>query len=235
MKQPTSIAQALQQVDEFKGLLLANTVGQLESRLQRATLTQLEQVNYDMGISDVLLKAAAMVKRASAEINVVIHTVGILYSLPHLLRPAELIISTSLGAGNSGSEFDVVTDQRIAEFKFQFWQKGANALRKKTLFQDYYRLARNNTQKEKYLYVTETQRPLNFLQGKSSVKGIMDRNRSLWDDFNERFGGEYETVGEFYRRFADQVQVVNLYQVVPDLARVLPREVLVSDQLAEDA
>jgi hypothetical protein len=82
-----------------------------------------------------------LVKRLAREINVVIHALGILLCLPHILEPEETIEYVSLGAGNTGRAFDLETNKRIAEFKFSRWQGGAEAIRQNSLFKDFYCMA----------------------------------------------------------------------------------------------
>jgi hypothetical protein len=57
-------------------------------------------------------------KRLADQINVVIHALGILVCLPHLLQPGEVIDYVSLAAGNNWQAFDPGTNRRIVEFKF---------------------------------------------------------------------------------------------------------------------
>jgi hypothetical protein len=66
------------------------------------------QVFGDQGIEAQLLNAAGSVKRLAVQIHVIIHALGILLCLPHILKPDERIEYVSLGAGNTGKAFDVV-------------------------------------------------------------------------------------------------------------------------------
>jgi len=124
-----------------------------------------------------------------------------------------------------------VTNRRIAEFKFIFWQGGAEAVRKKTLFQDFYRLARFETSKTKYIYLLNIEIPLRFLNGDSKITRILDRNKRLLDDFQARYGTRYQTVGQFYRAHVQTIQLVDLSAVVPEL-RLLSQ--VVEEAVAED-
>ena len=170
----------------------------------------INDINQSLEINDHLLTAAAEVKKASAQIDVVIHAAGILYALPYLLAEGELVESVSLGADNANSPFDLVTNQRIAEFKFIRWRKKGNAIRNKTLFQDFVRLAREQTDKNKYLYLLDTEIPKRFLAGDRAILKVLDRNRRLADDFVVRYGQAYQTVGEFYAAHAASVKLVGL-------------------------
>jgi hypothetical protein len=63
----------------------------------------------------------------------VIHALGILLCLPHILRPGEVIDYVSLGAGNTGRAFDLETSLRVAEFKFIHGQGGPGSIRQNSL------------------------------------------------------------------------------------------------------
>lgn len=81
------------------------------------------------GAKAEVLGAAALIKHLAGQINVVIHALGILLCLPHILRPGEVIDYVSLGAGNTGRAFDLETNHRIAEFKFIRWQVWQESIR----------------------------------------------------------------------------------------------------------
>lgn len=210
-----SIGDAIDQVQTFKGSRLAVTIRELEQITSGRNPAEIRQLNRSSGINLDLLLAAVEVKRASAQIDVVIHATGILYALPYLLDEDEVVESTAIGAANAYSDFDLVTDRRLAEFKFTHWQPKGNAVRNKTLFQDFYRLAREESTKAKYLYLTQTMIPLRFLTGNRDILKVLDRNRRLADDFEHRFGDQFQTVGEFYDAFRLQIQVVSLVETVP--------------------
>jgi hypothetical protein len=211
------IEDALRQIERFRGQSLAETISKIESRLTGAKAQNVAAVNTGNRVDASLIAATAQVKRASAQIDVVIHAVGILYALPHILEKDEILESTSLGAGNAGSDFDVVTDRRIAEFKFIYWQGGSESLRKKTFFQDYFKLIREQSQRAKYFYLLNTEIPLRFLSGTSRSLRMLDRNRRLADAYERLYGNRYQTVGEFYRAHKENVKFVNLVGMVPGL------------------
>lgn len=207
-------------------MALTQTIASIESHLTQAGIAQVHAANRSFGIAHKLLMAAAAVKLASAQIDVVIHTVGILYTLPHILREDEVIESLALGAGSAGSGFDLVTNHRITEFKFIHWQKKGNAVRNKTLFQDFFKLAREQTGKGKYLYLLQTKIPLRFLRDQRDILKVLDRNRRLAEDFVARYGDTYRTVGEYYEAHKGNVRIVNLVDAVPgfdDFLRLFER------------
>ena len=57
------------------------------------------------GAKAEVLSAAGIIKRLSGQINVVIHALGILLCLPHILRLNEVIDYVSLGAGKHWTGF----------------------------------------------------------------------------------------------------------------------------------
>lgn len=210
-----AIADSISRVEQFKGRSLTRKIAEIEFQLPGGGLAQVTDANGVFGISQELLVAAAAVKKASAQIDVVIHAVGILYALPYILRDSEVVEGLSLGAGSARSDFDLVTDQRIAEFKFIRWQEKGNAVRNKSLFQDFFRLAREDTEKERCLYLLQSAIPLHFLRGGRDILRVLDRNRRLTDDFRTRYDGIYRTVGEYYRAHKDTVRIVDLTESVP--------------------
>lgn len=220
-KSSITIDDALRQIERFRGPSLAETIANIEARLAGVANIGVAAVNAAMHLDKSLIASAAQVKRASAQIDVIIHTIGIMHSLPYLLDEGELVETTSLGAGNAGSDFDLVTNRRIAEFKFIYWQGGSESIRKKTFFQDYFKLIRDRSQRTKYFYLLNTDIPLRFLKGKSKVLGILDRNQQLANDFQQMYGHAFQTVGEYYTAHKNDVNFVNLIEVVPDLQQFI--------------
>lgn len=219
-----TITDAIAQINRFKGRSLTETIAAVESELTNAGVARVSSVNESFHINQQLLVAAAAIKRASSQVDVVIHAVGIVYALPRILESDEVVESLSLGAGSAGSDFDLVTNMRIAEFKFINWQGGSEAVRKKTLFEDYFKLVREQTSKEKYLYLLDTKIPMRFLCGRSNILRLLDRNNRLREDFVARYGQTYHTVGEFYGAHKEAVQFVNLVEMVPGFDALVKME-----------
>src|SRR6185312_8344604 len=158
------------------------------------------------------------------QIHVVIHAVGVMLLIPQIMEPDERIEYVSLGAGNTGREFDLETDRRVAEFKFIHWQGGAESIRQNAVFKDFYCLAENATTKRKELYVLGIAHPLGFLQGGRALSSIMSRDRKLWDKFRAKYGDRFKTVGEYYAEHEHDVMLIDAIPLVPELARVTVAE-----------
>jgi hypothetical protein len=129
----------------------------------------------------------------AGQINVVVHTLGILASLPHILRPGEVIESLSLGAGNTGRRHDLETDLRVAEFKFISWRGGAEAIRQNTLFVDLFNLANSPTSKPREMYVVGKEQPLKFLNNNRSIRSVLSKHSSTQVRFDQQHASDQFT------------------------------------------
>ena len=171
-----------------------------------------------IGLDQSTLEAALLLKRAAGQINVIVHAVGILTSLPYILEPDEVLESLSLGAGNTGRKHDLETDRRVAEFKFIEWRGGAEAIRRNGVFSDLVNLVTSPTQKRRVLYLVGTDIPLRFFEGGRSLASVMSRDAGLARRFRETYGDRYLTVREYFEAVRGSVEIVDLASVVPGLA-----------------
>jgi hypothetical protein len=169
------------------------------------------------GAKAEVLGAAGLIKQLAGQINVVIHALGILLCLPHILRPGEIIDYVSLGAGNTGRAFDLETNLRVAEFTFNRWQGGPESIRQNSLFKDFYEMAEHETRKEKYLYVLGTEHGEKFFNGGRALSSVLSRNVTLRNRFNEKFGDRYRTVRDYYLPRKGLVVIQDVSPFVPEL------------------
>jgi hypothetical protein len=183
----------------FCGSDLTATLARIESSIRGVSAEGLPDALSTFGASNDTLAGAGHFKRLIGQLNVVIHALGILLCLPHILEVGETIESVSLGAGNTGRPFDLETNFRVAEFKFIRWQGGAETIRQNSLFKDFYLLAEHDTPKKKYLYVLETHRPLKFLNGGRALDSVFSKNVTLYRQFHGKYGETYRTVRDFYQ------------------------------------
>lgn len=215
-----NLAQTAAALQRFTGTDLTATLSRLEGAIKGTTAvgcdTFLEQHQVDGGA----LAAAGMMKRLFGQINVTIHALGILMCLPHILEPGEQIRDVSLGAGNTGRDFDLETDRRIAEFKFINWRGGAETIRQNGLFKDFFQLATADTAKRKYLYVLGTEHPLKFLRGGRSMDSVLSKNVALKDAFAGLYGDQYKRVRDYYRDHHDKVMIADVLPWLPELASI---------------
>lgn len=209
------IEDALQRIALFRGRSLATTLAAIEGQIVGSTANSIGSLNRGQHVDGQLLAAAQEVKEASAQIDVILHAIGMLLSLPYVLAEGERVEVSSIGAGNAKSAFDLVTNMQVAEFKFSSWQGGSESIRKKSFFEDYYKLVREQTAKAKRLYLLGTEIPLRFLMGRSRAHRMLDKNKSLADDFQHNHN-ESITVGEYHRQHLDEVELVDLTKMVPE-------------------
>ncbi|MFV2044535.1 MAG: hypothetical protein ACC700_15040 [Anaerolineales bacterium] len=212
-----SIQSNIQRVREFRGDSLTETIAAIETTLSGSSKRQADDAANHLAIDSDLLVAAAGVKDASAQIDVVIHAVGILYSLPYLLVGDEVIETISLGAGNAAGEHDLVTNRRLAEFKFISWRPKGNAVREKSVFEDFVKLAMAPDSRQKYIYMLDSARASKFLSGRSSTTRLLDRSSRLTARYLDRYRNRYPTVGEFYTEFSSQISLIDLAEAVPGI------------------
>ena len=197
-------------INRFVGNSLREKIRKIESDIVGAEKQEIGSLFESFFITKDAFHEAQEIKQLSAEINVKIHALGILLSLPNILDKDEVVEYVSLGAGNTGRKFDLETDKRIAEFKFIDWKGGSESIRQNGVFKDFYSLQSHETHKRKFLYLNGTEVALKFLRGGRSVQSVLSRNSNVHSDFLRRFAGKYASVGEY---FADHSNSVELHDV----------------------
>lgn len=165
--------QALIHIAEFKGNNLKAKLVEIKHDLIGKTKGEIpEQEN--------LYEAALIVKKVSAQIDEMVHATGIVNCLSKILEPNEIIEDLSLAAGSEGYGFDLVTNKRIAEFKFARWQDtAANGMRKRQVFADLVKLYLFETEKKKELYVF----------GADRIRKYFQSERACWIKALSKSGG----------------------------------------------
>lgn len=192
------LAAAAQAIQRFSQGDLTVRVARIEAALASADGAECKTYLGTNAVTHDLLESAYVLKRAAGRINDIVHAIGILLVLPHILEPHEHVEYVSLAAGNTGKAFDLETTFRVAEFKFIDWQGGPEVIRQNSLFKDLYLLAEAETDKRKVVYVLGTEHPLKFLKSGRSLASVMSRNAKLWQDFTSRYGERFKTVGDYY-------------------------------------
>lgn len=224
--QALDLLAAARALEGFAGESLTSRIASLESVFAGATNKSVEDVLGSSRITHDLLAAADIMKRTAGQINVIIHSVGILLCLPHVLEQGERVLSLSLGAGNTGRAFDLETDRRIGEFKFIHWQGGAEAIRQNALFKDLYQMIEHPDHRQKVMYVLGTKFPLKFLNSGRALNSVMSRNRKVWDSFRTKYGDRLETVADYYALKQHEFSLVDVSTFVPALVRTIGSETL---------
>jgi hypothetical protein len=175
----------------------------------------------EAGAGHDVLSAAAEMKRLASQIHVTIHALGILLCLPHILEPGERVEYVSLGAGNTGRQFDLETTHRVAEFKFIRWRGGAESIRQNGVFKDYFLLAEHPTTKRKHLYLLGKEQALRFLGGGRALSSVLSRDSKLQKMFGERFRDQFRTVRDYFAVHGRAVQIEDVSAWLSELAEEL--------------
>jgi hypothetical protein len=221
VEQPDStrnaVVEAIQLLQAFRGPDLTRTICQIEESVKGVSSENYSGILITSGVKAEILAAAGLIKQLAGQINVVIHALGILLCLPHILRPGEIIYYVSLGAGNTGRAFDLETSLRIAEFKFIHWRGGPESIRQNALFKDFFEMAEYETTKEKYLYVLGTEHAEKFLKSGRALSSVLTRNESLRRKFTNKFGDCYRTVRDYYLPRKELVVIQDISPFVPHL------------------
>jgi hypothetical protein len=204
-------------LQRFAGADLTRTIAYAETSLEGVGRDTYARVIAECGAENDVLAAAGLLKQVAGQINVVIHALGILLCLPHILEKDEEIEYVSLGAGNTGKPFDLETNLRVAEFKFIKWQGGPESIRQNALFKDYYLLAEYPTTKRKFLYVLGTEYPLKFLNSQRSLLSVLSRHVKLQAQFRAEYGDLYSVVRDYYAAQKDTVLIKDVSQWLPSL------------------
>jgi hypothetical protein len=198
--------------------LLGAKIDFIERAYVHSSSDDTSELQNRFGLQKELFEAAARMKEASRQIDVLIHAVGILLSLPYILESDEIVEYLSLGAGSSGKVFDLETNKRVAEFKFITWRGGSESTRKKQLFKDLFYLTEYDKPKQRYLYLLEIDIPVKFLKSsKGKIVNMLNRNDAFKADFKNRHGARFEAVKDYYAYAKGRVQIVDLLPLVPDL------------------
>jgi hypothetical protein len=208
-------AAAFERVSAFGGADLTKNLAKLEASLINSRISSNDELTTARTSMAETLSAARKVRHLVGQVNVIIHALGILQCLPSILDEDEVIQYASLGAGNTGKKFDLETDRRIAEFKFITWQGGSEAIRQNGIFKDFYLLAEHETNKRKYLYLTDTVVPLKFLNGGRSIASVFSQHVKLKQEFFKRYPDQYKTVGEYVEARRNEVEVKDISALLP--------------------
>jgi hypothetical protein len=210
-----SILESAKEIQKFEKGSLTQSISSMESSLIGADSKTCQLVFPSLNITSNLLDAAFTLKQTVGQINVLIHAIGILLSLPHILQEGEFVEVLSLGAGNTGRPFDLETNFRIAEYKFINWKGGPEAIRQNALFKDFYLLAEYETSKKRFLYVIGTKYPLKFFKSGRSLESVLSRNNKLWGAFQKQYDNQFAKVYEYYEYRKSMVNIVDIGKIIP--------------------
>ncbi|HEY6186877.1 MAG TPA: hypothetical protein VIW80_04300 [Pyrinomonadaceae bacterium] len=213
----TGLTEATALLEGFQSGSLREAVRKLEQRLAGLTKAEAPDRLGQLGVSMELLLAALLIKKQAGQINEIVHAIGILLALPHILEDGEVVEGLSLAAGNTGKDFDLETNKRIAEFTFIRWQGGPEVMRQNKIFKDFFFLAEAETDKRRELYVVGTIHPSKFFESKRALPQILKGNSKLGKAFLEKYPTGMETVRAYYLPRKHLVAIRDLGEIIPAL------------------
>jgi hypothetical protein len=202
---------ALDIVLDFKGQSLKRQLAQLK-------LDMVGKTKSNITSKPELFDAALIVKKASAQINEVVHAVGIINSISEILNEGEKIKNLSLAAGDEGDGFDLETDKRVAEFKFSRWQEGGskNGMRKRHIFADFAKLTILNTNKKKEIYALSSESIIKYFNGRASWEKVLSKSGSIQFELKEYLKmnnqSELKTLKDIYS--ISTVEIIDLENIL---------------------
>ncbi len=210
------LKESLELLQAYRNDSLRDRIASIESKLQNNQKSFLMEYLDKENIDDSLIKAAFKIKDMSSQIDVLVHSIGILLVLTKILDDDEEIEYLSLGAGNTGKPFDLETNERIAEFKFIDWKDGPESIRQNSVFKDFYNLAESKSNKRRELYIFNRDVVIKFLNGKRALKSVLSKNNKLKDEFFTKYP-DMNFVKEYYNCKKD---VINIIDVSKYLSRI---------------
>lgn len=211
-----TIDKALRALEAFQADSLTESLANIEHHIIGSGVEDVDGFCEARGIDDGIMDSAIAVKRVAGQINVIIHAAGILRSLSGVLEPGEKVESVSLGAGNTGRQFDLETNIRVAEYKFIDWQGGSESIRQNGIFKDFFELAEHETYKKKYLYVVGTDHPLRFFNGGRALTSVLSRHPKILARIQEKYGDNIRQVRDYYEMKKNEVTICD---VTPHIGR----------------
>lgn len=209
-----TIERAISAIEEFQGRSLTSSLSSIEAAILGLNSEGIGEFCKSRKINDEFMSSAAAIKNVAGQINVIIHAAGILCSLPHLLKPGEVVESVSLGAGNTGRQFDLETNLRVAEYKFIDWRGGPESIRQNSVFKDFYELAEYETTKSKHLYLVGTSHPTKFLDGGRALSSVLSRRPDILDRIVSKYGIQVFCVRDYYRLKKGQVEIRDISPLI---------------------
>ncbi|MGJ8620674.1 MAG: hypothetical protein ACSHWN_10100 [Methylophilaceae bacterium] len=205
-----NIDKHIQAINNFQGDSLTKSISNLEQQVKGLGAEEMHKLCESVQINQDFISSTSAIKKAAAQINVIIHATGILMSLQNILEDNEVVESVSLGAGNTGRKFDLETNLRVAEYKFIDWQAGPNAIRQNSVFQDFFTLAEHETNKKKYLYVVDDAPSLKFLNSGRALTSVLFRHTRIHQAIINKYGENIEKVRDYYNLKKDEVEICDI-------------------------
>lgn len=212
-----SFVEIFQSLNGYIGPDLKNKIRHAEGAVASIESSEINEVLTSLQVTSESLSNAGAYKMALGQINTTIHALGILKCLPQVLEEGERIEYVSLGAGNTGREWDLETNLRVAEFKFINWKGGSESVRENSIFKDFVSLDLSDSPKKKCLYSLGVSHVLKFMNGQRAISSVVSGNARLAQNFKTRYADQFSTVREYYSERSAQIEIIDISDWVPEL------------------
>lgn len=196
---------------------LTSRISKIENDLSHQNNNFINKYLFENGLDTDILQSALVIKNSIGQINVIIHALGIVNLLKYILEDDEFIEELSIGAGNTNRHFDLVTNKRIAEFKFINWTGKQDTIRQNSVFKDFFELDIYKTDKKKYLYVLDKDVVLKFFNNNRALESVLSKNETTKRNFYNIFKNKYSTVSEYYKENNAKVDIVEIRDLDKEL------------------
>ncbi len=199
-------------IQNFKGTNLKDVLDQLSKTIKEKGHNSITHDIFQIH------KSALEIKKLSTQIDEIVHASGIILSLPKILLEGEKVEELSLASGSSGEGIDLVTNKRIAEFKFARWQDfNSNGMRKRQVFADLVKLYLNDEHKMKELYVYNADKIIKFFSSeKATWKNVLSKSGHLIRKLEKHLiieKAESFSLNDIYQ--ASNVKIIDLDIILP--------------------
>ncbi|MHB8064918.1 MAG: hypothetical protein ACYDG2_20235 [Ruminiclostridium sp.] len=220
--QDDSISYALERLLSFSSKTdLTSIISKIENDLSNQKNNFISSYLSENALDAGVLQSAVLLKNSLGQINVIIHALGIVNLLKKILDDDEVVEELSIGAGNTKRPFDLVTNKRIAEFKFINWSGKQDAIRQNSVFKDFFELEVYKTDKKKYLYVLDKDVVLKFFTNNRALDSVLSKNETTRRNFYSTYGSRYRTVSEYYKENNSKVEIVEIRDLDMELFKSL--------------
>lgn len=204
---------AINIIKDFKGQNLNKKYIEIQKKLKEQNRNTILSFISSENLNELFINAK-IIKDFSAQIDEIVHGVGMLNILPKILLDEEIVKSLSLGSSSEkDNKFDLVTNKRIAEFKFNNLENGVKGNRSRAIFYDYLNLLlyNKNNKLQKQLFVFNKEKVIKYLSGSSNILKKLSKNLELKLKFDNSIElRNFTTMKEIYEYSKEKINIVSI-------------------------
>ncbi len=61
---------------------------------------------------------------------------------------------------------------------------------------------------------------MRFFNSSRSIRSVLSRNNKIEKEFFAKYGNKYQVVCDYYRGYKDQIEVVDISNILPELSKI---------------